>query len=219
MARGTFIARMDADDVSAPERFILQLEQMQRRPNLVALGTRYLLVDPRGRALCVHGIPLEHDEIDSQNLRGIGAAICHPSVMIRASALRQVAGYRADFWPAEDCDLFLRLAEIGEISNLPTVGLQYRMHHASIGHTHRATQISSACGAASAAYSRRGIQEPPVPVAAPTEASPDYRVTWAWWALRGKHLLTARRYAFAAFLRKPISLDRLRLLYCAIRGH
>src|SRR6185369_3616134 len=46
--RGEFVARMDSDDISMPERFEKQLQYLRANPDCVAVGTRVVLIDPYG---------------------------------------------------------------------------------------------------------------------------------------------------------------------------
>ena len=48
--------------------------------------------------------------------------------MFRKSAYEKVGGYRPEYEPAEDLDLWMRLAEVGAVANLPEVLLKYRVH-------------------------------------------------------------------------------------------
>lgn len=124
LARGTFLSRMDADDVMLPGRLRRQLEYFERHPRTVACGTPYELFGaaegvvrpPRGARACrAHLI--------------FGSSVPHATVMIRADVVRENGvRYREGYLQAEDFKLFSELAELGELSNLSVVGLQYRQH-------------------------------------------------------------------------------------------
>src|SRR5205823_1122823 len=117
--RGEFIARMDSDDVSEPERFAKQIAYLHEHPDTVALGTRVVLIDPYGSRVEKPSHKLAHAEIEAELLNGVGWAIVHPTVMMRRDVLMKVGGYREDLMVSEDLDLFLRLAEVGKLENLP----------------------------------------------------------------------------------------------------
>ncbi|MGH8614897.1 MAG: glycosyltransferase, partial [Gammaproteobacteria bacterium] len=93
LARGEFIARMDADDTSWPSRFESQLAYLASRPEIVACGTGVTCIDSQGFSLGPLIVPLEHEDIERSLLTGNGGAICHPSLMVRRHAFIQVAGY------------------------------------------------------------------------------------------------------------------------------
>lgn len=128
-ASAPFIARMDADDVSMPDRFEAQLRYLADNPDVVMVGGQIRRII-RGEIESTSQLPLEHDEIVAALVRG-QHAICHPTVMIRRSALDLVGGY----WEhglAEDWDMYLRLAEVGRIANIDQHVLDYTFSDTSI---------------------------------------------------------------------------------------
>jgi glycosyltransferase involved in cell wall biosynthesis len=117
LARGSLLARMDADDVAHPERLALQAARLRADPATAILGCRVRLVGgPRGgnagmRAYVrwLNGL-LDHDAIARDLL--VESPLAHPSVMMRAGALQALGGYR-DFDGPEDYDLWLRAWRAG----------------------------------------------------------------------------------------------------------
>jgi len=232
-ARGKYIFRMDQDDVSHPERFARQVAFMEADSRCVALGTRVMLADESMMPIIESFKAVTHAEIDAENLRGRGSAMCHPTAAIRRDALLDIGGYRAEFEWAEDLDLFLRLAEVGQLANLPTVLLTYRQHLTSVGYSKRALQRTRAAMAVSDAMRRRaavvsgGGEKPGVEVR--REGTPmleseyqsvaDIHRKWAWLALIGGFPETARKHAWLALTKQPLRGENLRLMACAIRGH
>ncbi|MDW8202197.1 MAG: glycosyltransferase, partial [Cyanobacteriota bacterium SKYGB_h_bin112] len=126
-SRGEFIAVMDADDITVPERFALQVEFLRAHPEVVCLGGNYDMIDDRDNLLYVVTLPTQDADIQDCLLTG-SAAISHPSAMIRRSALLQVGGYDESLKAAIDLDLWLRLGEVGKLANLDTMLLRYRVH-------------------------------------------------------------------------------------------
>ncbi|WP_160112729.1 glycosyltransferase family 2 protein [Mycobacterium sp. 3519A] len=114
-ATAPFIARMDADDISAPGRLDRQLQFLLGHPDVVTVGgqiRRVVNEQPRSTS----DLPLDHRGIVNSLLHG-QHAVCHASTMTRKSALEAVGGY----WEqgvSEDWDLFLRLSEVGKLANL-----------------------------------------------------------------------------------------------------
>ncbi len=121
------IARMDADDISLPERFAIQRDWMTAHPECVALGTAVQTIDADDNPLRIRKYPSNPADIRDRLL--MRNCVCHPSAMIRRSALRQISGYRENFLTSQDYDLWLRLLSVGDIANLPDVLLQYRKHN------------------------------------------------------------------------------------------
>lgn len=219
-ARGEILLRMDADDICRPGRFERQLRYLDAHPECVALSGRFLLIDPDGLPIMEMGDRLTHDQIDAGNLSGAGSFICHPAVAMRKGAVVAAGGYREAFAHAEDLDLFLRLAEIGRLANLPELLLDYRQHPDSIGYAKRTAQLQATRAAVMAARRRRHLPEMP-PLAPVEEAAPvpaDIHRMWGWWALSAKNLKTARKHAFKSLRYTPFSPASLRLLACVARG-
>ncbi len=128
-ARGEFLARMDGDDQTVPGRFAAQAAYLREHLDVVLVGGQIeRLVD--GRSESESRFPSTHHEI----VRGLMAGrhvVCHPSVMVRASAIRKVGGYW-EHGVSEDWDLFLRLSEQGRLANLDRTVLRYRFHDSGI---------------------------------------------------------------------------------------
>lgn len=128
-ARGEFLARMDGDDQTVLGRFAAQAAFLRDHPEVVLVGGQIeRLVD--GRTESESRFPASHDEIVAGLIAG-RHVVCHPSVMLRASAIREVGGYW-DHGVSEDWDLFLRLAEHGRLANLDRTVLRYRFHDSGI---------------------------------------------------------------------------------------
>ncbi len=219
-ARGEFFARMDADDVSLPTRFQLQVDYLHAHPDVVLLGSRVLLVEPYGTPVYETDHALDHEAIDRELMRGVGWAVVHPASMMRAAAVRQAGGYRPDRVPIEDLDLFLRLTELGRAANLPDVLLHYRQHLDSANHKRFEEQEGKKRACVSDAYARRGLTLPagwrPPPRQQMTNA---YELNqWAWTAIKHGQLPAARRHAWAVMRLKPAALSSWRLMFCALRG-
>lgn len=221
LCRGELIARMDADDIALPDRFGRQVAHMDAHPECLALGTRVDMIDSEGNRIRSWSTETRHEAIDNAHMLGNGGAITHPSSMIRRSAIDEVGGYREKCNLAEDLDLFLRLAERGQLANLPDVLLQWRMHLASTGTTKRVAQRAAAATAVREAHERRGIAFQNLTSLQVKPASEVHQIMrmWAWWALEAGNLSTARKYAWASFRQGPLDREQFRLLACTARGH
>jgi len=146
--------------------------------------------------------------------------MCHASVVIRREAIMSVGAYREDYRHAEDIDLFLRLAEVGTLANLPEVLYIYRQHLGSVGYAQRSEQANATRRAVEAAYKRRGLPTRPRPSAPEMpQSQADAHRKWAWWALMAGNVATARKHALKALIAEPFSSKSLKLAACAIRGH
>ena len=115
-ARGTFVARMDADDRCHPARLEAQLDLLERRPDLSGCGTgvRYIPesgVTARAAEYAAWLNAMTAWETVVANIF-VECPLAHPTFMFRARALTSVGGYRDRGWP-EDYDLLLRLWRAG----------------------------------------------------------------------------------------------------------
>jgi len=199
-ARGTYIARMDADDVCLPRRLELQVARLEAEPDLVAIGGEVLRTDGQGWAIKLWNVPLEHEEIDRLHISGRPGRLVHPATTFRTEVLREV-GDRPEFEPAEDYDLYLRLAEVGRLANVPDVVLRYRWHLDNVSVTRHAEQWRAVVRAMEAARQRRHLPpaepEPWRPISAAERREGHVRA-----AARNGHFATAGKH-LAAMLVKP----------------
>ncbi|NEQ98860.1 MAG: glycosyltransferase [Cyanothece sp. SIO2G6] len=220
VAQGQYIARMDSDDVAFPERFAKQVAFLEQHPDCVVVGCRVMLIDSEGLDITPFAQETEHDAIDNAMMSGQGGAICHPAAMMRCDAIRSIDGYRPELEPCEDRDLFLRLAEVGKLANLPDILLQYRMHPKSIGHSRRESQRLQGYRAVKDAHIRRGLKwEDPEVTDSPQRSVAELHEKWAWWALGSKNVGTARKHAMLSVRRQPLAASSWKVLLCAIRGY
>lgn len=221
LAGGKYIIRMDCDDICAPDRFDKQVRFLENNPECVLVGSRVLWIDPAGMPLRIAGEYLDHDDIDEENMRG-GQVLHHPAVTIRKDALQLSGGYREGFRHAEDLDLFLRLAEVGKVANLPDVLLSYRQHLDSIGHRYPEQQRLAVRNAVIEAGHRRGLNIDALldRLGAPAPAQKRWEIQqrWGWWALHSGHIATARKHAIGALRARPLNLQNWRLAVCVARG-
>ena len=138
MARGQYIARMDADDISLPQRFQMQVEFLENNLTVGLVGTSVIYIDEDGKTIMEGHLPTENTRIKeallSQN------PFCHGSVMFRRECIRKVGGYREGFKRAQDYDLWLRIAEYYEVANLIVPLYNLRITAGSISFSHKLEQ-------------------------------------------------------------------------------
>ena len=223
LAKGSLVARMDADDICEPYRLEWQVKFMIDNPSVVCVGGQINLIDMAGRDILKMSMPLDHEGIDAANLSAVSHGIVHPTALMRLSTLRMLGGYSSEYRHAEDIDLWLRLGEIGHLANLPITLLNYRQHIGSIGYQHHFEQKTSQWKAVKAASQRRGQEfnmvQPSLADFERKSASGSIEEKWAWWALKGGNLSTARYYAQRAVSKAPWRPSVWKLGLCCIRGH
>jgi len=147
-ARGAFIARMDADDISYPDRLAKQLAFLEREPAVDLVGASSLFFDPNGGALGIARTVLGHADICADITAGIRLA--HPTWMGRRSWFARNP-YNPRYDGVEDQELLLRAWFVSRYANLPDTLLAYR-ENARLGKTLRRRLLLVR---AQAAYLRR----------------------------------------------------------------
>lgn len=125
LARGEYLARMDCDDLSRPQRLARQVEFLDGNPGVGLCGSWFSKFGPGINKV----IRWETEPGAVRCSMLFSCAVAHPTVLFRreAFAARHLR-YDMDFPHAEDYDLWARAMEHMEIANLPEVLLDYRVH-------------------------------------------------------------------------------------------
>ena len=141
-ARGVrYIARIDAGDLTVPERLANQRAWLEAHPRVGALGMRADVVTRAGELMFRLDVPTEPAQI--RRLRFARNCFVHPAMMLRTEAVVAAGNYRVRYRAAEDLDLFLRIMKTYDCANLPETGLLYELNEGGISATRRRTQILS----------------------------------------------------------------------------
>ena len=125
IAGGEYIARMDADDISLPERFARQVAYLDSHSAVAVLGTNLQCFNEDGVIRTGWSVS-EPRQMKVDMLFSCGLA--HPSVMMRTSVIRDLGGYDPEYNGMEDYELWCRVLESCEITTLPDILLRYRIH-------------------------------------------------------------------------------------------
>lgn len=129
VAKGEYIARMDADDISLPERFEKQVAFLDKNPAVAVLGAGLERFDEGGTLDTV--LPATDPKQMHIDLL-FACGLAHPSVMMRACVIRGLGGYDLAFEGLEDYELWCRVARKYQVTTLPEVLLRYRIHSAQV---------------------------------------------------------------------------------------
>jgi hypothetical protein len=125
LARGRYIARQDADDISLPDRFSKQVSFLEMNPSCALVGTWAEIWCEREKTGRVHRHPSDSATLKFELL--FNNPFVHSSVMLRKSALEQVGPYASDgFRETEDYELWSRIARHHDVANIPEVLQIYR---------------------------------------------------------------------------------------------
>jgi len=136
-----YAARIDAGDLTVPQRLARQRAYLEAHPQVAGLGMWTQVVSRDGQPLFMLTPPTEPRAI--RRVRFLRACFVHPSMMLRIDAVLAVGNYREAYKAAEDLDLFLRLMERYDCANLPELGLYYELNEGGISATKRRRQIVS----------------------------------------------------------------------------
>ena len=133
-AKSDWIVRLDADDVMLPQRLERHIAFVERYPRIAVAGSLVHYIGEDGRRLGAATSPLATPRDFERHQRdGKPIALHHPSVIMRKDTVLAAGGYRPAFWPADDFDLWARIAEQdGLILVQQEYLVQYRIHGASI---------------------------------------------------------------------------------------
>ena len=123
-AKGEFIARMDADDVSLPNRLKEQVFFLNKHPKIDLCGTWVDLIDENGKKVGEKKYPTKASDV-RKSITWYTAVI-HPTFMGKKSFFKKMNGYRANYDFAEDYDLLQRAKNDFTIVNIPKKLLLWR---------------------------------------------------------------------------------------------
>ncbi|MGH7496858.1 MAG: glycosyltransferase [bacterium] len=158
-SRGEYIARMDADDVSLPERFQKQVEVLYENPTVGLVGTSYMDISENGERIIETLFSQSSQELKQDLI--FQNQFCHGSVMFRRKCCQKVGAYREEFRKAQDYDLWLRVAEHYDLSNLREVFYKRRVNVDSISIASKDEQnFFARCARECAKARRAGRVEP-----------------------------------------------------------
>lgn len=219
MARGEFVARMDADDMSASSRFESQVKFLRDHPEVLVVGASVDLIDGDSRLLLHSPQPTGDEEIQNALLAG-RTLIVHSATMIRRAEMVEAGGYDPELCPSEDLDLWLRLGERGKLANLADVLGKYRLHTTSVCATNPSLQKNNSRIAAERAWKRRGIEGAyqwvePSRATGGSQSRYEFTLKYGWWAFQSAQRRTALLYAWRAVRQTPWRMPGWRLMLCA----
>jgi glycosyltransferase involved in cell wall biosynthesis len=160
LARGEYVARMDQDDISLPERLEKQVAFLERHGDVgvVAAGAR--LIDGADRPGAVLPLLAGHGLLRWSLC--FGCPIAHAGVMLRRSVILELGAYREEAFRCEDYDLWTRAAERTRLAMIPEVLLHLRRHAASMTRVWPEDNVRNALKVA-AAHIRTLLDEEPPP--------------------------------------------------------
>jgi glycosyltransferase involved in cell wall biosynthesis len=127
---GEYICRMDADDISLPQRLQIQIDFMDSHRKIALAGSNVILIDFAGENRGREDHPTQPNLIKRRIF--VHNPFAHSSVIIRSSVLKESGYYDPQFLHNEDYDLWLRLAAKYQLANIEEPLLKRRIHEQNI---------------------------------------------------------------------------------------
>ena len=141
-AKGKYIARMDSDDISFPERLQKEFSYMEEHPLTVMCGSR---VEQFGARTGLGIKPISDTDIYRATLLFRYPGPMHPTIFLRhETLLDHGVRYNENLKYAQDYDLYSQVAPLGNIYVFPEPLLKYRTHEKQISSTGRSVQMECA---------------------------------------------------------------------------
>ena len=134
-----FVAIMDADDISYPDRIEKQVGYLAAHPHIGLVGCWERVVDDKGSFISYVALPCDPQEI--RNNLFVKMFVSHPTWMVRTSALREVGGYSLKYYAAEDYELLRRIAARYDVANIPEYLIDYRISPGGMTASNRRRQL------------------------------------------------------------------------------
>ncbi len=132
-ARGKYIARQDADDISYPERLRLQVAYLEEHDDCVLVSSSYDILDSESKAGNRVVLLCRDQDIRLDSI--VRNPFSHGAAMYRKNKVIELGAYNKDNFLVEDYALFADLASIGRVANLPSVQYGWRDNPKSVSST------------------------------------------------------------------------------------
>jgi glycosyltransferase involved in cell wall biosynthesis len=203
VATGNYVARMDADDVSHPDRLARQVAFLEANPGHVAVGCAIEAMDESGRDIGTVYFAEAHEHIVSALLRGT-SPIAHPTVVMRRAALLAAGGYDASLYPSDDFALWIALSEHGRLANLRVPLHKYRRHDHAVSIRLYPEQLTMTARIVSRARKTRGLAPLRSRLVSPRKPRARYHFDCARVALVSGKRSAAARHAGSGVLNDPL---------------
>jgi glycosyltransferase involved in cell wall biosynthesis len=138
-ARGTYVARLDADDVAMPLRLERQLARIRSTAEVAVVGSAVLEIDASWRLGRAHAMPVGPARVRWAAL--FSSPFFHPSVLVERAVLeRNGLRYDTGFEESEDYELWSRVLDRADGDNVPQPLVLYRVHEQQASHRRRELQ-------------------------------------------------------------------------------
>lgn len=138
IARGEYIARMDADDIACPERLEKQLEFMNNNPTVGAVGCNAYVINDKSLIISKISRPINMDDL--RYLSIFESPIYHPASFYRRLILGNAVCYDEKIKYSQDYALWISLLKMSDVANLQDRLIKYRITDSQISSAHHVEQ-------------------------------------------------------------------------------
>ncbi len=122
-----FIARMDADDISAPERFETQMDFLKANPIITVVGCWFEEINEEGRPLSLRRLPTDHESL--RKLYATRTPFAHPTVIFTKELIEKAGNYPENTFLMEDNILWGKALRNGcKFSNINGYYFKHRIN-------------------------------------------------------------------------------------------
>ena len=142
VAKGKYIARMDANDIAMPGRLGKQVDFMENNAEIGIVGTGHYFINEKGEIIDKKVPPLQDDDLRKLLIKH--NTFCHSSIMIRKEVLEKIGFYDDNWKSAQDYELYFRIAKYFKLANLEQPLLYWRVNKDSISFFKSKEQIKNA---------------------------------------------------------------------------
>lgn len=129
-AKSEYIARMDADDISLPDRFEKQVAFLDHNLQIGVAGSSIKIIDEEGQITGSSSFQTDPELMEWVLL--FGSPLAHPSVMMRTEVVLKLGGYSTKYLTSADYEFWGRLSKHTKIGILPECLLFYRIQPESL---------------------------------------------------------------------------------------
>ena len=141
LAKGKYIARMDADDISMPHRFKQQFNFLEKNSDYAMVGSSAIIINELEQPINTWNVNIDTNYLNMDLL--FGSPFIHPTILARKSIFLEF-NYDANFYPAEDLHLWFIILQKYKIANIAKPLLYYRIHDNKISILSRKAQAQKA---------------------------------------------------------------------------
>ena len=127
VAKGEYLARMDADDIAFPTRLEKQVSFLNDNPEVGVVGTAFYKMDESGRIMEMWIMPTEDQAI--RNVMMQHNPFAHPSVVMRKDVFSIVGGYNMKYRVGQDYELWFRMVPYCKFANLDEPLMLWRFYN------------------------------------------------------------------------------------------